>query len=147
MKGWQKSMEPQKLLIDTNVVLDFLLAREPFDTAAKRIFELAVREEAKLYISINSFTDIIYFVCKEYDAELVRTQMTELLDFVTIIDAGHKDALKSLKMPGFKDIEDAFQAQCAVKDGIDFIITRDRKGFQNSPVGAMLPEEYLNRAK
>ena len=138
-------MEPQKLLIDTNVVLDFLLARKPFDTAAKTIFKLAVSNEARLYISINSFTDIIYFVSKDYDVESVRTQMNELLAFVTIIDAGHKDALKCLKMLDFKDMEDAFQTHCAMKEGMDYIITRDMNGFINSPVTAILPEEYLDR--
>src|SRR5690242_19206133 len=110
-------MEPQKLLIDTNVVLDFLLARKPFDTAAKTIFGLAADDEVMLYISINSFSDIIYFVSKDYDVHSVRTQMNELLDFVTIIDAGQKDALKCLKMVDFNDIEYAFQAHCAMKEG------------------------------
>ena len=140
-------MEPQKLLIDTNVVLDFLLARKPFDTAAKAIFKLAVSDNARLYISINSFTDIIYFVSKDYDVDSVRTQMNELLGFTTIIDAGQKDALKSLKMLDFKDMEDAFQAHCAMKEGMDYIITRDMNGFINSPVTAILPEEYLDRVE
>lgn len=140
-------MEPQKLLIDTNVVLDFLLARKPFDEAAKTIFGLAASNKARLYISINSFTDIIYFVSKDYDVHTVRTQMNELLDFVIIIDAGHKDALKCLKMVDFKDIEDAFQAHCAMKEGMDYIVTRDMSGFINSPVLAILPEEYLKRVK
>ena len=147
MKGWYKSMEPQKLLIDTNVVLDLLLARKPFDTYAKMIFELAANDDKTLYISVNSFTDIIYFVSKEYDIELVRNQMNELLDFVTIIDAGHKDSLKSLKMLEFKDIEDAFQVQCAMKEGIDFIITRDIMGFKASTIPALLPEDYLKIVK
>lgn len=139
-------MAPQKLLIDTNVVLDFLLARKPHDAAAKKIFELAISDKASLYISINSFTDIICFVSKEYGLEFVRTQMGELLDFVTIIDAGHKDALKSLKMLDFIDIEDAFQAQCAIKESMDYIITRDIKGFCNSPIKALSPGDYLNRS-
>jgi predicted nucleic acid-binding protein len=138
-------MEPPKLLIDTNVVLDFLLARKPFDLAAKKIFELAVNEEAKLYISINSFTDIIYFVRKEYDVEAVRIQMEELLDFVDIIEAGHRDAQKSLKMTDLEDIEDAFQVQCALKVCGDYIITRDMKGFRRSSLPALMPEEYLKR--
>jgi predicted nucleic acid-binding protein len=140
-------MESQKLLIDTNVVLDFLLARKPFDTAAKKIFELAVNEKVRLFISINSFTDIIYFVRKEYDVETVRTQMNELLDFVEIIEAGHKDAQKSLKMTNFEDIEDAFQVWCAQKAGVDYIITRDIKGFKSSFVPVLFPEEYLNIKK
>ena len=138
-------MEIQKLFIDTNIVLDFLLARNPFDISAKKIFELAAEGSASLYISINSFTDIIYFVSKQYNVEDVRSQMYDLLDFVYIIDAGQKEAQKSLKMLEFFDIEDAFQVQCAIKEGVDYIITRDIKGFANSSIPAMIPEEYLNK--
>ena len=136
-------MDRQRLLIDTNVVLDFLLARKPFDVSAVKIFELAATEKAQLFISINSFTDIIYFVSKEYDTNIVRDRMDELLDFLAVIEAGHKDADKSLKMTNFDDIEDAFQAHCAEKEHVDFIITRDLKGFKNSNVPAILPDEYL----
>jgi len=136
-------MVQQRLLIDTNVILDFLLARKPFDAATKKILELAALDKVKLFISINSFTDIVYFVHKEYDVNIVREQMDELLDFLTIIDAGRKDAVKSLKMTDFDDIEDAFQAQCAEREQVDFIITRDLKGFKNSNVPAVMPDEYL----
>jgi predicted nucleic acid-binding protein len=136
-------MDQQKLLIDTNVVLDFLLARKPFDIYAAKIFELAAIGNATLFISINSFTDIIYFVRKEYDVNMIRTQMHELLDFLSVIDAGHKDAVKSLKMLDFDDIEDALQAHCAEKEQVDFIITRDLKGFKNSKIKALQPDDYL----
>ena len=138
-------MDQQKLLIDTNIVLDFLLARKPFDEAAANIFELAATDKIKLYISINSYTDIIYFVRKEYDVNTVRNQMDELLDFITIIEAGHKHALKSLKKLDFDDIEDALQAQCAQKENIEYIITRDLKGFKNSSIPAIMPDDYLRR--
>jgi predicted nucleic acid-binding protein len=143
MKGWLTNMDQQKLLIDTNVILDFLLARQPFDISAKKIFSLAAADKVKLYISINSFTDIIYFVHKEYDTNIVRKQMNDLLNFVTIIYAGHKDAVNSLKMTDFNDIEDAFQAHCAEKEDADFIITRDLNGFKNSNIPAVTPDVYL----
>lgn len=136
-------MDQQRLLIDTNVILDFLLARKPFDVTAEKVLELAATEKAQLYMSINSFTDIIYFVCKEYDVNIVRGKMDELLDFFTVIEAGHKDASKSLKMIEFDDIEDAFQAHCAEKEHVDYIITRDLNGFKNSNIPALLPDEYL----
>lgn len=136
-------MGRQRLLIDTNVILDFLLARKPFDIQAKEILGLVVSDKAELFISINSFTDIIYFTHKEYDTNTVREQMGQLLDFVTIIEAGHGDAVKSLKMTDFADIEDAFQAHCAEKAHVDFIITRDSKAFKHSNVPAIMPDEYL----
>ena len=145
MKGWKTNMDRQRLLIDTNVVLDFLLAREPFDTSAKQIMELIITGEVDVFISINSFTDIIYFVQKKYDITAVREQMSQLLDFISIIEAGHKDAVKCLKMCEFDDIEDAFQVNCAEKADIDYIITRNIKDFKNSEIPAVLPEIFLEK--
>jgi len=136
-------LQKHKLLVDTNVVLDVLLARKPFDEWAVNIFKLAALVEVELFISINSFTDIIYFVSKEYDSDTVRKQMAGLLDFCRIIEAGHRDALQSLKLTDFEDIEDAFQSYCAEKEIIDYIITRDLKGFKSSKIPALTPQEYL----
>lgn len=111
------------------------------------IFELAASDDVKIYITINSFSDIIYFVSKHYEADETRTQMNGLPDIVTIIEAGHRDALKSLKTVDFNGIEDALQAQCAMKEGLDFIITRDANGFKSLPIKALSPEEYLERTK
>lgn len=140
-------MGRQRLLIDTNVVLDFLLARKPFDLAAKRILELSISDKVNLFIGINSFTDIIYFVQKQYDLYTVRKQMGQLLDFITIIEAGHKDAVKCLKIDEFDNIEDAFQAVCAEREDIDYIITRNVKDYINSKIPAVLPETFLENFK
>ena len=47
-----------KLLIDTNVVLDVLLNREPFCNEAAKVLILSDRAEVKEYISASAITDI-----------------------------------------------------------------------------------------
>ena len=43
-----------KLLIDTNVVLDLLLNREPFCNEAAKVLNLSDRAEVKEYISASA---------------------------------------------------------------------------------------------
>lgn len=49
-----------KLLIDTNVVLDVLLKREPFCEAAINVLNLAKRNDVQEFISATAITDIYY---------------------------------------------------------------------------------------
>ena len=49
-----------KLLIDTNVVLDVLLKREPFYEASADVLKLTQRDDVCEYISDSAVTDIYY---------------------------------------------------------------------------------------
>jgi predicted nucleic acid-binding protein len=60
-----------------------------------------------------------------------------------IIGIDHEMLETALAADNFKDIEDGTQIQCAAQAELDYIITRDSKGFENSPVTALLPTEFL----
>ena len=51
-----------------------------------------------------------------------------------------KSALKS----SFKDFEDAMQYFAAMNEGCDVIITRDKRGFVESTIPVMSPQEFLD---
>ena len=53
-----------KLLIDTNIILDFLLSRANKDYA-KKIFELTLDNDTYEYLSSTSITDIFYIINKQ----------------------------------------------------------------------------------
>lgn len=41
------------------------------------------------------------------------------------------------------DYEDALIAYAALRQGVNFIITRNKKDFARSPVPALAPEEFI----
>ncbi len=53
-----------KLLIDTNVILDVLLKREPFVGNAAKILQLIERQNVQEYVSTSAITDIYYIACR-----------------------------------------------------------------------------------
>lgn len=62
-----------KLLIDTNVLLDVLLKREPFYHKAVEVLELVQYDHVQEYVSAAAVTDIYYIACRYMkDKELVR---------------------------------------------------------------------------
>lgn len=54
-----------KLLIDTNIVLDVLLQREPFCRDAVKVMNLAQYDDVHEYVSASAITDIYYIAYKQ----------------------------------------------------------------------------------
>ena len=112
-----------RVLLDTNVILDFFLARGD-STAPRRIFELVYQEEITAYTTASSITDIYYIVAKRLGDSAARSMLKSLFYLVEIIAVDGNDCFSALNLP-ISDYEDAVISICAAKDNLDFIITND----------------------
>ncbi len=131
------------LFIDSNVVLDFLLERQPFFDGAKKIFELRANPDYQLYISAAAITDIYYIAYRTlHDHEAVMALIGRLftLSKIAPVNEEHIHTAHSLN---WRDFEDAVQYIVAKFNGMDAIITRNMKGFKDSDVKIFSPEEFL----
>lgn len=132
-------------MLDTNIILDILGQREPFAAPAIKIMLLAAENKIQAYITSNMVTDIYYIARRHYMPEpQIRDTIYKLLQIVYAVNVDHRDCLKALKLP-LPDYEDALLALCARKIEADFIITRNAKHFNNSPVPAITPGEFINK--
>lgn len=146
-----------KLLIDTNVVLDFLLAREGAE-AAKEIFKLAEEHSEYECVTASSVTDILYTLTKankernhqnesgktnkEIETESAR-MLSDFLTIVHILPVTEHDVKTAFSL-GWDDIEDALQYSVAVSNDVDVIITSNVKDFENSNIPVKRPGDFLN---
>jgi predicted nucleic acid-binding protein len=116
-----------KVFVDANVILDFILKREKFESA-KILFELGERNQLKLYISSSILHIIAYWLTKHLGSTVTKTTMLILLEHIKVLEGSHDCAVRALESD-FNDIEDAFQYFIALQNKMDFIISFD-KGFQ-----------------
>lgn len=135
-------MKPPRYLVDTNVALDLLLAREPFEVDALHIFSLAESGNIELYLSSDAISTISYLITKNADAQVARQAIALLLDYVSLASLDENIVLKSLVLD-FSDIEDALVASVADSIQAQCIITRNMKDFENSPIPAVDPKVFL----
>jgi len=133
-----------KILIDTNVILDHLTSRKPFDRDAADIFKLCETQQIKGYISALSVPNIVYILRKELDAVKIKKIIQILSLIFTIKELTTADLIAAADM-NFKDYEDALQSVAAAKIKADYIVTRNIKDFINSPVPAITPTEFLKK--
>lgn len=131
-----------KILLDTNVVLDALLAREPFVAMAREIFILIENEEVEGYLCATSVTTIHYLMQRETNKAQADTLIITLLKLFKIAPVT-KDILHDASTHNGVDYEDSVIYTAANAVGIDMIITRDIRGFKNSSIVVQEPSEFL----
>jgi predicted nucleic acid-binding protein len=134
-----------RVLIDTNILLDFLLQREPFFQDAELLFDAIDSGLVVGYVTATTLTDIFYIAQKHTRSiEKARQAISEILTVMAICPVD-RTVLESAFNSGLTDFEDAVQIFCAVTQGLDVILTRDKRGFLSSPVPVLSIGELLQR--
>lgn len=118
-----------KVLVDTNVILDFFLSREPHVAEARKLFEMVYREEIEAFTTASSITDIYYITAKRLGDNSAREAVRQLLNILGVVAVDGNDCANALELP-IADFEDALVTVCASKEDIDYIITNDREFSQ-----------------
>ena len=131
-----------RVLLDTNVVLDLLLAREPFVQDALLLFAMGEAGELDLLLSSDAVSTVFYVVERNKDAMTARRAITSLLGRMRLLPLRESDVLRGLGYD-FIDIEDALVASVAEEAKAEVIISRNVKDFANSPVATVTPSEFL----
>jgi len=131
------------VLLDTNVIMDALQERSPFDIPAKEILMQGQSGKLTCLFTANAATDIFYLYSKARDINAANAALDFLLKVYKVVSITHEDCIAALALP-IADFEDALAAVCAKKAGADFIITRDEKFLaETSPVKTMSPSEFV----
>jgi hypothetical protein len=124
-----------RVLLDTDVLLDVALAREPHvdHSAAVLQWAQAGGEAAVAWHSLTNCSDLL---------KGGRPFLNNLLKLVDVAPVGSDDARLALGLP-MSDVEDAFQAAAAVAWKADLIVTRNLPDYRKSPVPAISPADFL----
>ncbi len=128
------------VLLDTNVLLDLLLARDPWADDAARILELIHRGSARGAIAAHAITTLHYLVRRAADGRSAATAISDLLALLAVVPLEGADFSRALAL-GLTDYEDAVHVAAALKCGADFLVTRNQKDFKGSPVAVRSPSE------
>lgn len=58
----EREAQPVKVLIDTNILVDVALDRDPFFDQSEQIVRLAEQKQIEGYISASTFSDLYYII-------------------------------------------------------------------------------------
>ncbi|MEY8313286.1 PIN domain-containing protein [Oscillospiraceae bacterium 42-9] len=132
-----------KLLIDTNVVLDVLLKRAPFYTAAADVLRLVEQGNIMEYVSASTITDIYYIASRQIkDRAVVKDLLGRLLKVVSIAAVTEQEIKCALDLD-WLDFEDSVQYAVSQAGEMDGIVTRNPDDYKYAGVNIWLPEDLL----
>ena len=133
----------KKILIDTNIVIDLLAKRENFYDEAAELFSLSDKKEIKLTISSLTFVNTNYILSKQKSAKEAREILRKFKVLVEILNLDDKIIELALSDEEFFDFEDGLQYYSAIENGVEIILTRNKKDFKNSKIPVLTAKEYL----
>ncbi len=126
------------ILIDLNIILDYLEDRAPFADAAENIIG---DKRNQLFVSAHMVTTAFYLM-RDHGIEAQNSALDFIFDNFTVVPC-NKQILSDARALEFTDYEDAVVATSAKKAKCAYIITRNKRDFANSPVPVLTPGEFL----
>ena len=132
-----------KILVDTNVFLDFLQEREPYTDDAEQIITLCATKRIEGYIAAHTIPNLFYILRNSYSVSERREMLSDICRFFIVSGIDGAKLMAALRNEDFRDFEDCLQDQCAISAGADYIVTRNAKDFANARTEAITPSDFI----
>lgn len=132
-----------RVIVDINVVLDVLLARDAFVDSAARVFALVERSEIEASLCVTTVTTVHYLLTRSLSLGEGRRALRGLLQLFEVAPI-NRPVLEEALRSKVEDFEDAVLEQAGRLAGAEAIITRNTKDFRKSSVKALDPGEFLS---
>ncbi len=133
----------EKVLLDTDVLMDFFFDRKPFARYSTKLINLCAERQIQGYTTPVIISNVYYLLRKVAKHNIIVEKIKQLLTIIDIVKMDKNVVLSALNSE-FKDFEDALQNFSAIENGqIKIILTRNLKDFKKSELAILTPETYL----
>ena len=129
-----------KILLDTNVVIDFLERRYPFYDSALAVINSIRKHKHSMCIAAHSIDNIVYILRKKIPMTDLLSGLEKFLRICSIVDV-NETIIQSAVSAKWKDLEDAIQYFSALEANVDLIVTRDGAGYEERKIRVLTPVE------
>ena len=130
------------VLLDTNIIVDVALERQPYFEASQQVLLLVEQGQIEGYISASTFGDLYYIIRRSRGREWTTDFINWLVTYcqiATVNEAVIRIALTS----NFRDFEDAIQYSTAVVNQLDAIVTRNPQDFPVTTPRIISPNQLI----
>lgn len=131
-----------KVLLDTNVALDFYFVRQPFVVEAIALWAANRNGIIDGYVSAITPINLFYIGRKLRGVNDARQAVVNLLTEFQVCSID-KNLLYIASLSTIKDYEDAVQYESALVNGIEAIVTRDLKDYAGLSIPIYTPADFL----
>ena len=135
-------MKNMVLLLDSNVLISYLMKRKPEYIFAEKIIDCCRQKKIYGYMAFHSIS-IIWYVLRKEPIAIRRGLLLDLCECVTVVGAKHEKVVDAILNESFADFEDCLQEKCAESVSADYIVTENIKDFKTSSIPAVTSAEIV----
>ena len=140
-------MSKTKIFIDSELILDVLLEREEFFESSANILNLSELDEIKLFTSVIAITNIAYILRKELkNNKKVNEYINIILGITKALPVTEEIIINSMETD-FYDFEYSIQYITAKTNGINTLLSRNKKDYKKAEIQILTPREFLEMQK
>ncbi len=136
-------MAYKKLFVDSDILLDILLKRQPFDKFTGLLLEESRTRQLNINTSTLIFANIHYIITKNFNKNIAKEQLKILSGILKILPLEPDDIIKALNSE-HSDFEDTVQFFIAQKHECDLIISRNIKHYKKFNIPVLTAADFLN---
>ena len=131
------------ILLDTDVLIDVALDRQPHSEPASELLDRIEHGAEAAFVAWHSLSNLYYLVAPALGGVSARDFIVELTRFVAVAATDTESIRYAAGLP-MADFEDAMQVAAARACGARHIVTRNVKDYERSPIRAVVPQEALS---
>jgi predicted nucleic acid-binding protein len=131
-----------RVLVDTNVVLDVLMARAPHLERALTLFAAIESGRVRGVLGATTVATVFHHATRSVGANAARRHVRALLELFDVASVDRAVLARALDA-GFADFEDGVLHEAAGAAGADAIVTRDHSGFASATLPVFTPAAFL----
>lgn len=133
-----------KAYIDCNILLDWLLDREPFSSYSAKIVELTENKKIISLVSPLTLANSYYIITKEINKKIADEFISDCLRIFPVIGITSKNVEEAV-LNRYKDFEDDIHTSIAAENNVDYLVTRNKKDFRSEKFKVVNAEEFLKK--
>jgi predicted nucleic acid-binding protein len=134
-------MDYKKIFIDSDIILDVFMQREPFSRASQVLLNVS---KTNIVTSALVIANVHYFIKKHTNKNTAKTLIKEIAEIIEILPFG-KENILSAANSDHADFEDSIQYHIAIQHNCDIIITRNIKDYKHSAIPVLTAEQFLRK--
>jgi predicted nucleic acid-binding protein len=142
MGGSEGEIRFMKILIDTNILVDVALERQPFFVDSDYILGLVEERAIEGFIAASSVSDLFYILRKSKGKKLAIQFLQTIFLFCQIATVDNA-VIRQALMQNWDDFEDAIQYETAIASNLDGIVTRNPKDFSEATIPIFIPSKLI----
>ena len=136
------NMNREKIFIDSDIILDVLLYRQPFVNCSRHFLALVESNVYSGFTSTLIMANCHYIVSNQKDKNTADECIQYLASILSVLPFTDKELSESLSS-GFRDFEDGMQYYIALNNGIQKIVTRNISDYPKGRLDICTPVELI----